>query len=306
MRDMGSNIFHLDIENNAFDFLELSLELFVQARSTKNQKYWKHALLNIIFCIELLLKERLTREHPILIIQNIDRHRPITRETKTVSWNVAIERLKLVLGEGFEKIDSGRLNLAHKIRNQILHYDVILEFPDAYHTYANLMNFVRGFYSEYLAESEDDLVWKHLNINLHELDEIHDLLDYAFIEEIVFFNGIFMQKYLKEEISEEQGRSTLIINGKEYRRTTYGIDSLDLSADYFEAPCRACSVIKGQYHLYGCDMEWCPKCKKQLITCDCIKDYIFDKESNVLINNKKRLFHRLLKERKINTEQGDN
>lgn len=33
--------------------------------------------------------------------------------------------------------------------------------------------------------------------------------------------------------------------------------------------CRDCGVLPGKYHHPGCDMEICPKCKGQLISCRC-------------------------------------
>jgi len=34
--------------------------------------------------------------------------------------------------------------------------------------------------------------------------------------------------------------------------------------------CPDCNVTHGNLHLHGCDIEKCPICKGQLITCDCI------------------------------------
>jgi len=34
-------------------------------------------------------------------------------------------------------------------------------------------------------------------------------------------------------------------------------------------PCHDCGVKEGELHKDGCDMERCPKCGRQLITCDC-------------------------------------
>jgi hypothetical protein len=36
-----------------------------------------------------------------------------------------------------------------------------------------------------------------------------------------------------------------------------------------EATCHDCGVKEGQVHGYGCDMEQCPFCGTQLISCDC-------------------------------------
>ena len=34
--------------------------------------------------------------------------------------------------------------------------------------------------------------------------------------------------------------------------------------------CHDCGVEEGQLHKYGCDMERCPKCRGQLISCNCL------------------------------------
>ena len=33
--------------------------------------------------------------------------------------------------------------------------------------------------------------------------------------------------------------------------------------------CHNCNALYGHYHHFGCDSETCPKCGRQLITCDC-------------------------------------
>lgn len=34
--------------------------------------------------------------------------------------------------------------------------------------------------------------------------------------------------------------------------------------------CGACGVLEGQFHVPGCDMEICPFCRGQLLSCDCV------------------------------------
>lgn len=38
--------------------------------------------------------------------------------------------------------------------------------------------------------------------------------------------------------------------------------------------CDDCLAKKTEYHLYNCDLEICPICKGQLISCGCIKEIV--------------------------------
>lgn len=65
-----------------------------------------------------------------------------------------------------------------------------------------------------------------------------------------------------------------------YGRIPYGEEKRmheGLAPEYvkgmFDTPCHDCNVTKGQYHHLGCDMEECPRCGGQLISCDCPFDY---------------------------------
>jgi hypothetical protein len=41
------------------------------------------------------------------------------------------------------------------------------------------------------------------------------------------------------------------------------------SDDVGRHKCGDCGVLEGELHELGCDMEWCPFCGYQLISCDC-------------------------------------
>lgn len=54
-------------------------------------------------------------------------------------------------------------------------------------------------------------------------------------------------------------------------RLRLGSESADWWLD--RAPdreCHDCAVIDGQFHHVGCDMEQCPNCQGQLLSCGCL------------------------------------
>lgn len=41
------------------------------------------------------------------------------------------------------------------------------------------------------------------------------------------------------------------------------------SFDEADGRCHDCNIVHGNYHHPGCDVERCPRCGGQLISCDC-------------------------------------
>jgi len=88
-----------------------------------------------------------------------------------------------------------------------------------------------------------------------------------------------------DEFDESQKETHEKLRGKLYKRIVYGDEKwLDSEGEpykdekgipYDEAamaasrPCHDCAAVKGQYHCFGCDVEQCPRCKGQLLSCDC-------------------------------------
>ena len=70
----------------------------------------------------------------------------------------------------------------------------------------------------------------------------------------------------------EQGIPTAFrIGGKALARIRYGDESEDWSAGRGEQ-CHDCGVAKGEFHIFGCDAERCPRCGSQALYCECPYD----------------------------------
>lgn len=94
--------------------------------------------------------------------------------------------------------------------------------------------------------------------------------------DMVPYNGTEVASYWPRRIEDAQKVETypLIL---EVKRIRYGDEKAASEYDgYADHPCHDCAVIKGQYHVPSCDMEECPNCGGQLISCGC--EILWDQE----------------------------
>jgi hypothetical protein len=89
-------------------------------------------------------------------------------------------------------------------------------------------------------------------------------------KEFVMYHAARVIAGWPEEIEAAQEMKTFLIGDTEYPRVRYGDEQEDWNAD--EVQCHDCAVIKGQYHVPGCDVEECPACGWQAISCECVDE----------------------------------
>lgn len=77
-----------------------------------------------------------------------------------------------------------------------------------------------------------------------------------------------MRPEWQERITAAQTETHYAIGGEEYPRIPYGQERRAAFGGPGR-PCHDCAVGDGQLHVSGCDVEECPRCGGQSISCDC-------------------------------------
>ena len=135
---------------NALSFIEEALSKAIKAE--KDHTHWKFAALNLVQAIELSLKERLIREHAILIFSNIDSPK------NTVNLDTALRRLQNIVKIKFSESDIGTIKKAADLRNRIVHFEFDLDIKEVKVIFAKLIGFLQHFHAIHLDSKLDEII----------------------------------------------------------------------------------------------------------------------------------------------------
>ncbi|MET8268107.1 hypothetical protein ABZU92_29470 [Micromonospora arida] len=242
---------------SAYDFVEHSLD--VADSATEEPRLWKFAIINIATAVELFLKERLRREHPVLIYTKVD-----DGSGHTVSMDVALKRLR-VCNVTFDADDVSRLNRARDMRNAIVHFSTQASSEQLRSAYVDLFEFAHVFHEKELGEELHD-----------EIGEVYWPAEAAFIEEFkreyISYHGDTVHRGWPSLLVDAQFYTHLVVDGTPFKRIPYG-DEREGWSTLPQWPCRDCAALHGQLHGPDCDNERCPKCGGQALFDDCGEVY---------------------------------
>lgn len=265
----------LNLLENSYDYLQESCRCFVIAdeygiheknmASYENKIKWKTAYVNLVQAFELLIKEVLRNIAPILIYEDIDR--PITTNSKTVSATKGLERLSNCGVQTMTKENIGFIKECISRRNAFIHYNVQIESSEIKPSYCKLFE----LYIKIVKESLP-VEFPEFEIMLKERCHFFEnILEFA--KGYVVFRNQEMKMEDKsmflKEIALNKSQAILIDeDGNQYQRIPYGKE-LGFNAEYASKYCCDCAAAIGEFHYKLCDIEVCPKCGGQLLSCSC-------------------------------------
>jgi len=120
------NILSFHLMGNAMDSLEQGIGFVLKENPSESNL--KLSILLIAQSVELLLKERLRREHWSLVFKEVEKAG--NRDATTVTIGEAIKRLEKIAHVNFVPGEKDTITALSEIRNQVQHYEINITYEE--------------------------------------------------------------------------------------------------------------------------------------------------------------------------------
>lgn len=269
----------LKLLDNSYDYLNNALFYYNEANldegheqgqaDLETKKKWKTGFVLLVQSLELLLKEILSRINAILIYENIDIQ--ISIDTKTVSFQKAIQRIINLKGDLISIEQRDFMLKCGEIRNQFIHYKVEYNSIDIKRKFCKLVEIYSKIHKQTIKSKI--ILWDQNNFYYKEaIKKAKDFYVYRGIE----FSKKELEKFKKEIEKNKKYNHYYDKSGNLFRRIKFGDEDLEFKFNYKYCP--DCVTKIGEFHLNSCDIEKCAKCRGQLLTCGCIEGMCYIEE----------------------------
>jgi hypothetical protein len=165
MENKGRKFLELDLLDNGLTSIMHGLEHYTDG--IKDPTNYKFAITHISQGIELILKERLSREHWVLIFEKIEKPKG-----KTVDFDCSVERLQTICNVSLDKYIK-ELRSIKKTRNDIEHYKVKLSKDEALTLIGSIVPFLVEFLENELDVKLSDLLEQEIWQELLQIKEVY-------------------------------------------------------------------------------------------------------------------------------------
>jgi len=143
----------LNLLDNGLDFIIEGLKPTNRIWKKDNtENIWKYSVLNVYSGIQLILKDRLRKEHWSLIfedVSNANEHKLIQGDFASVNFNNIIKRLK---GISNININENPINTLRKLRNKFEHFEVKIEVKECKNVLASSIRELIIFWNENVSD----------------------------------------------------------------------------------------------------------------------------------------------------------
>jgi hypothetical protein len=165
-----------DLMTNARDSLRQAVEFIILQEPADSHARLKHSITNAAHAIELLLKERLRREHPAFVWQNVDKYPSLSAHT--VGSETALARVKSIAKVSLSEADEKHVKSLRDTRNAIEHYQWTTTASEARVIVGNALSFAFSFARDHLDTDleeyfKQDDSWRMLLDELAEFTKAH-------------------------------------------------------------------------------------------------------------------------------------